>query len=613
MPWNVAVHWYMSSNVPLVFIIPSVFICIYFPDLSMHTFVFRKSDLETSCFSAMASMRDTRELCDITVKVGNLQIVAHRLVLAAAIPYFRLMFGSKLKEASVKELTMIDVDSDSLSNLINYAYTNSLTITPVNVMPLAQTSHYLGMCYITDVCFSFMWKTVSPETAVGMLLCAEKCCNKEMIMNASCFIRENFDEVSMSDSFVELTLTNMKEIISRDDLNSINEEKVFESVVKWIKGFPEERTSFFSELLHLVRMPLLNSEYLDKFVSRDVFFQWSPLFKDVNKAKKFHNTMPSAVHSISSLERFCKEKHHLKCAKLNGFVVYSVCRTSDLKCSVKYFDEFHEQWHSLCDLSNISACFVACDQECVYFIEYSFLMVLNLKTLERKTLSLELSLPLEAAVILHGKQVFIFGGSECISAGPTQANISLKNSILCLETDSGQCEKVAQMQNYRALAACASLDDMIYITGGITDDPSLYNSAEVYDPSTRTSREISPMINRRFSHMCASLEGKIYACGGQTIDSSGAYRMTSTCEFYHPRTGQWTSVKDMKFGKIPKSFISFRNQLYAAGVIEDLDPERFESEMYDVIKNDWTSQHPLIHPSGNTSPGVLLSNSFTIL
>src|SRR5699024_5785352 len=62
------------------------------------------------------------------------------------------------------------------------------------------------------------------------------------------------------------------------------------------------------------------------------------------------------------------------------------------------------------------------------------------------------------------------------------------------------------------LGACV-LDGLIYAVGGFDGTLGL-QSAEVYDPTTRTWRNIAPMSTRRSSVAVVALDGLLFAVGG---------------------------------------------------------------------------------------------------
>lgn len=64
-----------------------------------------------------------RQLCDVVLVADERRIPAHRLVLSAASDYFAAMFTNNVREASMEEINIHDVDADALASLIHYAYT----------------------------------------------------------------------------------------------------------------------------------------------------------------------------------------------------------------------------------------------------------------------------------------------------------------------------------------------------------------------------------------------------------------------------------------------------------------------------------------------------------
>ena len=83
------------------------------------------------CERMMRKMEDyvnKNTLCDVILVAGTKRIPAHRLVLTAASDYFAAMFTSDVREASMNEIKMKDVDPEALAALVNYTYTGKLNV-----------------------------------------------------------------------------------------------------------------------------------------------------------------------------------------------------------------------------------------------------------------------------------------------------------------------------------------------------------------------------------------------------------------------------------------------------------------------------------------------------
>lgn len=59
---------------------------------SANRLLYTSKDLTKTAFKVLEELRQQNQLCDVTIRVGNRDCVAHRAVLAATCPYFRGMF-----------------------------------------------------------------------------------------------------------------------------------------------------------------------------------------------------------------------------------------------------------------------------------------------------------------------------------------------------------------------------------------------------------------------------------------------------------------------------------------------------------------------------------------
>ena len=57
--------------------------------------LYTSQEIKTQAFSVFDELRQERQLCDVVIHIGSSEFCAHRVVLAAASPYFRSMFTGK--------------------------------------------------------------------------------------------------------------------------------------------------------------------------------------------------------------------------------------------------------------------------------------------------------------------------------------------------------------------------------------------------------------------------------------------------------------------------------------------------------------------------------------
>ena len=105
-----------------------------------------KSDHHSSeRVTGMNRLRKDGILCDVTITVGGRKIHAHKNVLAATCPYFETMFTGGLYETHQSEVTIREMDEETMETLIDFCYTSSIEVDWSNVQPLIVTADILQM------------------------------------------------------------------------------------------------------------------------------------------------------------------------------------------------------------------------------------------------------------------------------------------------------------------------------------------------------------------------------------------------------------------------------------------------------------------------------------
>lgn len=67
---------------------------------------FADDQLAAKVFPRFEEIRRIGKLCDVTLIVGGRHLSAHRIVLAATIPYFQAMFTHDMVESNQREISM---------------------------------------------------------------------------------------------------------------------------------------------------------------------------------------------------------------------------------------------------------------------------------------------------------------------------------------------------------------------------------------------------------------------------------------------------------------------------------------------------------------------------
>jgi kelch-like protein 1/4/5 len=195
-------------------------------------------------------------------EINFYRISAHRLVLSASSPYFHAMFTGSLREATENEITIQEVPGDTLQNLINYCYTGTLEIREDTVETLLATSCLLQLNSVVSACCNFLVKQLHPSNCLGFALFAEQQSCSTLLNLATSYTTLNFMQVWKNQEFYQLDQFQLGNLLKSNDLNVPTEQEVFHALMAWVQHDAEHRKKYISELLALVRLPLLQPAFI---------------------------------------------------------------------------------------------------------------------------------------------------------------------------------------------------------------------------------------------------------------------------------------------------------------------------------------------------------------
>ncbi len=281
----------------------------------------------------LASLRQDRILCDITLQTEGKGIVAHRVLLAAGSPYFRAMFGGNFKEAKedVINLDALGVSHIGLSAIVDCLYSLQLNITQQNFVAITEAANLLQFVSIVPLCEKFLESHLDVHNCIQIMQLCDTYCMKSTKHAVDIFLLENFITVSEKNpDFTEIGKECLSRFVADTKLFTNDETEVFRAIIKWIKSRPC-RTEYAAELIHHVRMhhipldvltndlanePLLNcnekcTKQLKEAIDYHNFPHKQPLFKTLPPRGEFAvmmlespNTWPNLGQSKWALRKF---------------------------------------------------------------------------------------------------------------------------------------------------------------------------------------------------------------------------------------------------------------------------------------------------------------------
>jgi len=124
-------------------------------------------------------------------QIGQHQVRAHRVVLAAFSDYFAALFGTGMNESGQSEVTLHDVDGDSFVRIVDFAYSGRIAISADTVQKLLETANYLGIEQVKNGCCKYLADRFNVSNVLSVLTMADGLGLQSLVSRVKSFLLIN--------------------------------------------------------------------------------------------------------------------------------------------------------------------------------------------------------------------------------------------------------------------------------------------------------------------------------------------------------------------------------------------------------------------------------------
>lgn len=445
--------------------------------------VYREEQHYQNVCDSVGELWRQRALCDVNILVEDAEgrpkvsLPAHRVILAASIPYFRAMFTSDMQECSKDEVKLRDVDELGLKAIMGFVYSGKLEITKTNAQGVLSTASMLGLQSMVDACARFMVKHLSPSNCLGMRDFSAVYNLKELRSAADKYAKYHFATVMREEEFLGLSVEEVEYFVRDDEIRVESEEDIYTAITRWLnhdtvsddlesEKSSKNRHEFVVRLYNHVRFPILDLNFVKGVVAHNELITSVPGAKVMLKeALEYHENPASII-------LFSNPKKTQPRSSMMG-VICVVGGTGDAGESladVTFFNPHEQQWKP------------------------------GTRMLQHRS---------RLALALFKGELYAIGGSD------------VKEPLSTVEKYSpitNTWELIAPLN--RARRSCAAIVTRfgIYVLGGFSD--VFLHSVELYNAELDEWSYQIPMMEAR-SDLCAVFyDQRIYAIGGSNSSST---------------------------------------------------------------------------------------------
>lgn len=208
----------------------------------------------------LKQLKNDHHLCDAELIAGkNAKIIpVHSNVLAAASKYFSRIFLDSI--ADRKRIVLADLDETAVEMLVEFCYSGATRVTADNVENLLMAAKDLSISAVTYACSDYLMHHLKPSNSLRVVNLAVQFGLMDLLKISLEYCKNNFTNVSKTTLFLELSISQLAELLKCDDLSVPSEKHVFFAMIKWIEHSAEERKKFVPELLKFIRLHHLETK-----------------------------------------------------------------------------------------------------------------------------------------------------------------------------------------------------------------------------------------------------------------------------------------------------------------------------------------------------------------
>ncbi|XP_037607357.1 kelch-like protein 10 [Sebastes umbrosus] len=531
-------------------------------------------DMETA---ALTDLRLQGKLCDVVIKVGDVEFEAHKIILCGCSTYFRALFTGAWATSKRQMYTIPGVSPEMMRHIINYAYTQSVPVTKDNVLEVLAAADQFLVSGIVQTCSFFLENQLCLRNCIGIWKLIDNYHLPELRHKVFHFILYRFEELlRVSKEFLELSVQQLAAIIENDHLNVKREDTVFETVLRWVNHHPVQRRGHIFELLGKVRLGLMDPYDLHNAVMGNAVIKDSdecqPIINDALTASvDFRNGYSTSVY-----------KNLLSRPRLPSTILLATGGENEniAETSLEAYDARADCWVTMStgEVSRVHHgtavlnSFVYLIGGCSHGVNLNTVQKFDLVTCTWHQVAPMIFQRCGLSVAVQNGCIYAIGGSN----GHTYYN-----TVECYKPETDQWTMTASMRSKRCAASATTLNGKVYICGGYNGNRSL-STAECYDPNTNKWTSMPPMRSYRSGLGVIAYRGHIYAVGGTLLGS------THLCsvEVYNPGSNRWSPAP---FMSVPRSYFGIEvvdDQIFVVGG-RDNSTTMLAVERYDEDTGMW--------------------------
>lgn len=537
----------------------------------------------------------TRDIMsDITLYCGTpaQAMTCHRSVLVAFTTFFDDMFRRE-KDTRGTEVTLPEITSRAMFELLKWMYTGDIVITYENVLEIKDAANKLGIPRIEKRADELVELLLQDENVMSTVEVAERFNQAELLRIAKIRLFERFYPIIKMPSFLDWSIDRVVRLLSADELKLTSEVDVFDAGVNWMNYRRAEREQYFLTIVDCVRWCWMSQDDYLRCVDREPqitrvkesklkiteanWFQTQEMFQHV--WEQYKSTMPKP--RLINLKLIYSDKNQTMNMKApaNNFENPALIQGPGFdKCNIggKVRNGKPLKGESGDQRQDRSIFQKKRNKKLLNTDGKDRIQTPEDKLMEPQDCRQYFPLPSQTILLLGGHR----GGN---------LPVAVASQVIMLDPKTGTWDVLTNLPSPRIYHSVVEIDNDVYVVGGLKVDGDRTNY-DLGKPQRNFWRlnsasgqfeDLPPLHRARHSGAAVNVYGMIHYFGGSTEKQ----KPCDINEQFDPRSNRWDYSAHVPGSRSSPSACAYEDRVFLAGGIGQ--PVTNEMGRINVLNDMW--------------------------
>ncbi|XP_076799380.1 kelch-like protein 12 isoform X1 [Clavelina lepadiformis] len=258
--------------------------------------------------------KNEKKYCDITIQVSGHDFSVHKCVLGTFSDFYGKMFTTEMKEKYETKAKIENVSLKIMEKILDFVYTAEIEVTFDDVYDLLAAADYMQVPHIKDFCSAFLMRFLDFTNCLSARVYAKRYNCDKLGAKAKKVLKKNFEAVLEREEFMQMAFPDLKDVLQLKRKAAL-EDKVFLTVLDWIKQDEKERQEYFPNLFDFILLQNLSKPVIEKALSEEMLLKYPDCYELLVRCAEddlpdyYHRIEPDSSSSDSSSdEEDCSAK-----------------------------------------------------------------------------------------------------------------------------------------------------------------------------------------------------------------------------------------------------------------------------------------------------------------